>query len=73
MTLEKMLTMMRLFNEDDVDPDIPKHWAIPPKDIEDMLNIEFIPQKANPTIAQAPILNCLEVTKTGFKTGPQSS
>ena len=39
MTLEKMLTMMRLFNEDDVDPDIPKHWAVPPKDIEDMLNL----------------------------------
>jgi hypothetical protein len=40
MTLEKILTMMKLFNEEDVDPDIPKHWAITPKDVEDMLNIE---------------------------------
>lgn len=39
MSLEKMLTMMRLFNEDDVDPDIRKNWAVPPKDIEDMLNL----------------------------------
>ena len=39
-SLEKILTMMRLFNEEDVDPDIPKHWAITPKAIEDMLNIE---------------------------------
>lgn len=40
MSLEKILLMMRLFNEDDVDPDIPKHWAVTPKDVEDMLNIE---------------------------------
>jgi hypothetical protein len=39
-SLEKILTMMRLFNEEDVDPDIPKHWAITPKDVEDMLNIQ---------------------------------
>ena len=39
-SLEKILTMMRLFNEEDVDPDIPKHWAITPKEVEDMLNIE---------------------------------
>jgi len=40
MSLEKILLMMRLFNQDDVDPDIPKHWCVPPKDVEDMLNIE---------------------------------
>jgi hypothetical protein len=39
MSLEKMLTMMRLFNDEDVDPDIPKYWAVTPKDIEDMLNL----------------------------------
>ncbi len=39
MSLAKMLTMMKLFNEKDVDPDIRKHWAVTPKDIEDMLNI----------------------------------
>ena len=37
--LEKLLTMMRLFNEADVDPDIRKHWAISPKEIEDLLNL----------------------------------
>lgn len=39
MSLEKMLTMMRLFNAEDVDPDIPKFWAVSPKTIEDMLNL----------------------------------
>ncbi len=38
-SLAKLLTMMRLFNEEDVDPDIRKYWAVPPKDIEDLLNI----------------------------------
>jgi hypothetical protein len=38
-SLEKLLTMMRVFNEEDVDPDIRKYWAVPPKDIEDLLNI----------------------------------
>jgi hypothetical protein len=38
-SLEKMLTMMRLFNDEDVDPDIRKYWAVTPKDIEDMLNL----------------------------------
>lgn len=41
-TLAKMLTMMRLFNDQDVDPDIPKYWAVTPKDIEDMLNLTEI-------------------------------
>ena len=39
MTLAKILTMMKIFNEGDVDPDIPKHWIVTPKDIEDMLDI----------------------------------
>ena len=42
MTLAKMLTMMRLFNEEDVDPDIRKYWAVTPKDIEDMLDLTEI-------------------------------
>jgi len=37
--LAKMLLMMRIFNDEDVDPDIPKYWAVPPKDIQDMLDI----------------------------------
>ena len=41
-TLAKMLTMMRLFNDEDVDPDIPKYWSVTPKDIEDMLNLTEI-------------------------------
>ena len=42
MSLEKMLTMMKIFNEEDVDPDIRKYWAVTPKDIEDMLNLTEI-------------------------------
>jgi len=38
-SLEKILLMMRIFNQEDVDPDIPKHWMVTPKAIEDMLNI----------------------------------
>jgi len=38
-TLAKLLTMMRLFNDEDVEPDIPKYWAVTPKDIEDLLNL----------------------------------
>ena len=38
-SLEKLLIMMRVFNEEDVDPDIRKYWAVPPKDIEDLLNL----------------------------------
>ncbi len=39
-SLEKILLMMQIFNEEDVDPDIPKHWMVHPKSIEDMLNLE---------------------------------
>lgn len=38
-SLAKLLTMMRLFNIEDVDPDIRKYWAVSPKEIEDLLNI----------------------------------
>ncbi|GAG77630.1 unnamed protein product, partial [marine sediment metagenome] len=41
-SLAKMLTMMRIFNDQDVDPDIPKYWAVTPKDIEDMLHLTEI-------------------------------
>ena len=34
-----MLTMMELFNNEDVDPDIMKHWMVSPKSISDMLDI----------------------------------
>jgi hypothetical protein len=37
--LDKILVMMRLFNEEDVDPDIQKIWAITPKAVEDILNV----------------------------------
>ena len=37
--LEKMLLMMQIFNDADVDPDIPKYWMVSPKTISDMLNI----------------------------------
>ncbi len=38
-SLAKLLTMMKIFNEEDVDPDIRKYWAVTPKDIEDLLNL----------------------------------
>ena len=41
-TLAKLLTMMKIFNEEDVDPDIRKYWAVSPKEIEDLLNITEI-------------------------------
>lgn len=42
MTLSKMLTMMTIFNELDVDPDISKYWAVSPNDIKHMLNMTEI-------------------------------
>lgn len=38
-TLAKMLAMMQIFNEADVDPDIPKHWMVSPKTLMDMLGL----------------------------------
>jgi hypothetical protein len=37
--LEKILLMLQIFNDEDVDPDIPKHWVVSPKDLADLLNI----------------------------------
>jgi len=37
MSLPKMLLMMQIFNDADVDPDIPKYWMVAPKTISDML------------------------------------
>lgn len=42
MTLSKMLTMLTLFNESDVDPSIRKYWAVSPNDIKHMLNLTEI-------------------------------
>ncbi len=36
-SLAKMLLMMQIFNEADVEPDIPKHWMVSPKTLMDML------------------------------------
>lgn len=41
-SLNKMLTMLRLFHDADVDPDMKKYWVVSPKSIEDMLNITEI-------------------------------
>jgi hypothetical protein len=38
-SLEKILTMLRIFNDEDVDPDLTKYWATSPKDLEDLLNL----------------------------------
>jgi hypothetical protein len=39
-TLAKILTMMEIFNDEDVDPNIPKNWVVSPQEISDMLAIE---------------------------------
>lgn len=41
-TLAKILAMMTLFNEEDVDVDIPKIWAVSPREIQIMLDITEI-------------------------------
>lgn len=41
-TLAKMLLMMQIFNDADVEPDIPKYWMVSPKSIGDMLDITEI-------------------------------
>jgi hypothetical protein len=41
-TLAKILAMMNLFNEEDVDVDIPKNWAVTPREIQVMLDITEI-------------------------------
>ena len=38
-SLAKMLLMMQIFNQEDVDPDIMKYWAVTPKTISDMLDL----------------------------------
>jgi len=40
MSLAKILTMKRLFDDEDVDEDAKLHWAVSPKDVQDMLDIE---------------------------------
>jgi hypothetical protein len=39
-TLAKILAMMDLFNQEDVDADIAKYWCVTPREIRDMLDIE---------------------------------
>lgn len=39
MTLSKMLTMLTIFNEADVDEEMEKFWAVSPNDIKHMLNM----------------------------------
>lgn len=41
-TLAKILTMLQIFNDLDVDEDIVKYWAVRPKTISDMLGLEQI-------------------------------
>ncbi len=41
-SIAKLLLMMQIFNEEDVEPSIRKYWAITPKDIADLLNITEI-------------------------------
>jgi hypothetical protein len=65
MGLAKILTMMQIFNEADVDPEIEKYWAVTPKDIKDMLDVTEI------TSADYVTLKALQMGKMetfgGFK------
>ena len=48
MTFSKILTMMELFNNADVDESIPKYWVITPNDIKHMLNLtEYLSKDYN--------------------------
>jgi hypothetical protein len=38
-SLSKMLLMMQIYHQEDVDPDITKYWAVNPKSTMDMLNL----------------------------------
>lgn len=38
-SLAAILTMMQIFNEEDCDPDIAKHWAVSPLEIKTMLDL----------------------------------
>jgi len=40
--LKKILAMLQIFMDADVDPDIPKNWAVTPKDVKYMLDLEEI-------------------------------
>lgn len=42
MSVGKIETMLRLFHDEDVDPEIPLYWAITPKSTEDLLQIQQI-------------------------------
>ena len=59
MTLAKMLLMMQIFNDEDVDPDIPNHWAVRPNTISDMLDITEIGSSDYNTVKalQAGVMN----------------
>jgi len=41
-TLAKIATMLRLFFDEDVDEQIPLYWAISPKDVQSMLQVQQI-------------------------------
>ena len=41
-SLEKMLLMLRIFNDEDTDPDETRYWVVSPKDLQDMLNLTEI-------------------------------
>ena len=42
MSLQKMLLMAQIFNQEDVDADIRKYWSVNPKSISDMLDLTEI-------------------------------
>lgn len=42
MSIDKMLLMLQIFNQEDVDPSIRKYWAVNPKTISDMLDFTEI-------------------------------
>jgi hypothetical protein len=41
-SIAKILTMMQIFNQEDVEASIPKYWAVNPKSISDLLALEQV-------------------------------
>lgn len=42
MTLDKILLMMQIYNQEDVDPDIEKYWCVHPRTIRGMLDLDEV-------------------------------
>lgn len=63
-TLAKIATMLRLFFDEDVDEQIPLYWAISPKDVQAMLQIQQV--TSSDYVAMRPLESGSIVKYCGF-------